>query len=178
MTILIHPGLGGSGPDHWQSLWQRANPDFVRVEQHDWKHPVCQEWVQVLDGYVLDAEPGSLLVAHSLGCHTLAHWALNAASPQAIGKINGALLVAPPDLDAPDPPALVLGFNPVPMMTLPFATIVVASSDDPYATIAYSRDCARAWGSAFESVGALGHINAESGIGEWREGLAYLQRLG
>jgi predicted alpha/beta hydrolase family esterase len=39
-SVLIHPGLNGSGPDHWHSHWEQAFPDFVRVQQADWDHPV------------------------------------------------------------------------------------------------------------------------------------------
>jgi len=39
-SVLIHPGLNGSGPDHWHSHWEQAFPDFVRVQQADWGHPV------------------------------------------------------------------------------------------------------------------------------------------
>ena len=73
MTTLILPGLGGSAPDHWQSLWQQSNPEFVRVEQRDWKHPVCSEWVEALDKSVAKSGEQCVIVAHSLGCHTVVH---------------------------------------------------------------------------------------------------------
>jgi uncharacterized protein len=33
--VLILPGLDNSGPEHWQTHWQKQNPHFVRVEQRD-----------------------------------------------------------------------------------------------------------------------------------------------
>jgi len=39
-SVLIHPGLNGSGPDHWHTHWEQAFPDFVRVQQADWDHLV------------------------------------------------------------------------------------------------------------------------------------------
>src|SRR3972149_6660062 len=32
-TILILPGVGGSGTEHWQTAWEKAFPCFQRVEQ-------------------------------------------------------------------------------------------------------------------------------------------------
>ena len=43
-SILIHPGLNGAGPDHWHTHWEQAFPDFVRVLQADWDHPVYDAW--------------------------------------------------------------------------------------------------------------------------------------
>ena len=47
---------------------------------------------------------------------------------------------------------------------------LVASSNDPYATLEHSADLAAAWGSKFVEAGAAGHINAESGHGPWPGG--------
>ena len=44
LTILIQPGLGGAGPDHWQTHWQQAFPGMQRVEQSNWETPVYEEW--------------------------------------------------------------------------------------------------------------------------------------
>jgi predicted alpha/beta hydrolase family esterase len=46
-SVLIHPGLNGSGPDHWHSHWEQAFPDFVRVQQADWGHPVYDAWASI-----------------------------------------------------------------------------------------------------------------------------------
>lgn len=176
MTVLIIPGYGGSGPGHWQTLWERQHPDFVRVEQRDWFHPVCEEWVSELGQAIDTAGSDTVLVAHSLGCHTVAHWAYRSES-QARTGIRGALLVAPPDLEAPGGPEGVSGFTPVPMQALPFRSILVASNNDPHAEIEVLKHFAMAWGSDFREVGACGHINAESGLDEWPQGLSMLQEL-
>lgn len=42
-SVLIHPGLGGAGDDHWQTHWEQAFPEFVRVQQADWDRPVYEE---------------------------------------------------------------------------------------------------------------------------------------
>lgn len=169
--ILILPGLGGSGPDHWQSRWEKADPACFRVQQGDWDHPVLEEWLAVLNDSVSRAGPEVVFVAHSLACLLVAHWAARSAVP-----VRAALLVAPPDPRGRNFPAAAAGFAPFPRQALPFPSTVVASSNDPYATLAFAKSCAAAWGSEFVSLGAAGHINAASGLGAWQEGCALLQQ--
>ena len=61
--VLIVPGLGGSGPDHWQSIWQREVPNAERVEQADWDRPVPSDWLRVL-AHATAERPGAVVVAH------------------------------------------------------------------------------------------------------------------
>lgn len=171
---LILPGIGDSGDGHWQSIWQAARPDFVRVQQRDWDNAVCAEWVDNLEQTVSEGDENVVLVAHSLGCLLVAHWAVRTHR-----KIKGALLVAPPDPDAAAEifRTMTSGFLPVPVQSFDFASVVVASSDDPYGDLDFSRSCAAAWGSCFVNVGAAGHINASSGLGSWCEGFALYRQL-
>lgn len=171
-TALILPGYLNSGPDHWQSLWENASPAFVRVGQRDWEHPICAEWVAVLDDAVARHGAGVVLVAHSLACHLVAHWAAATAR-----TVKGALLVAPPDPRSPNFPGAAVGFLPVPDRPFGFPSILVASANDPYAGLDFARRCAAAWGSRFVNAGAVGHINADSGLGDWREGIALFHQL-
>lgn len=170
--VLILPGYDSSGPEHWQSLWQRAHPEYRRVEQRDWTAPVCDEWVAALDHAVLAAAAPPVLVAHSLGCHTVVHHAARHGRP-----VRGALLVAPPDVDDPDFPPVIEGFRPVPRMPLPFPSIVVASSDDWYTTPDRAQALAEAWGSRFVLLERAGHINADAGFGPWPDGTRLLAEL-
>ncbi|RDV16254.1 alpha/beta hydrolase [Pontibacter diazotrophicus] len=172
-TILIVPGLGSSGPEHWQTLWGQQHPEFERVAQRDWDTPVCSEWVATLDEAVMQHEPAHVvLVAHSLACATVAIWA-----KQYRRSIKAALLVAPADTEAADFPEGTTGFALIPMEQLPFQSIVVASTNDPYVTEARAMQLAQAWGSEFVSIGEAGHINSDSGFGEWEEGLTLLKKL-
>lgn len=171
--VLLLPGIGDSGPAHWQSLWEAAQPDFVRVRQQDWEAPVCEAWCANLEAAATAAGEDAVLVAHSLGCLLVAHWAAVTAR-----RVKGALIVAPPDPAGPIFPAAAVGFAPVPLRALPFPSVVVASTDDPYASIAFAGDCARAWGSRLVSVGDRGHINTASALGAWPEGLALLREFG
>jgi uncharacterized protein len=171
-TTLILPGIGNSGPDHWQTLWEKRNPAFLRIQQRDWDHPVCDEWQVVLEESLARIGTNVVLVAHSLACALVAHWAAGTRL-----KIKGALLVAPPDPAGPNFPTEAVGFSPLPMRKLPFANIVVASTNDPYGSIEFAKSVASAWGSRFVSVGPAGHINASSGLGEWNEGFALYAQL-
>ncbi|BCK86323.1 hypothetical protein MIZ01_0077 [Sideroxyarcus emersonii] len=170
--VLILPGIGNSGPLHWQSLWERAHPDFVRVQQRDWDKPVCEEWVATLEAAVRQAGPRTILAAHSLGCLTVAHWASGPHSP-----IAAALLVAVPDPNGPNCPPDVTGYSHTPAQPFTFSSTVVISADDPYGSPEHAERLARAWGSRVVHIGARGHINAESGLGEWGEGYDLLQQL-
>ncbi len=174
MTLLIVPGLGGSGPAHWQTRWQALDLPCTRVEQRDWDAPKCREWVDTLERAVLAAPEPVVLVAHSLGCITVAHWAQRGS----VGRVRGALLVAPADVEQGIAVDLVSRcFAPIPRQRLLFRSIVVASIDDPFASLERARELALAWGAELEDVGAQGHINADSQLGDWAQGRAILQRL-
>ena len=171
-TTLILPGIGNSDSDHWQSHWEKANHSFVRIQQRDWNNPVCKEWVEVLESTLSHLGPDVILVAHSLACVLVSHWAETRKS-----KVRGALLVAPPNPDGPHFPKEARGFSPLPLSAFPFPSIVVASTNDPYGSIAFAKSVATAWGSRFISIGAAGHINSKSGLGEWKDGFSYFKQL-
>lgn len=175
-SCLILPGYGGSGPEHWQSRWEREHPGFSRVEQADWERPDREEWMARLDAAVAGAPSQVVLVAHSLACLLAAHWGAS-ARPEALDRIEGAFLVAPVDPAGPIFPAAARSFVPIPPGPLPFRSLLVASADDPYGSPGFSRACAAAWGSRLVEIGARGHINAASGIGNWEEGLGLLASL-
>ena len=82
-SVLIVPGYNNSGPEHWQSLWERAHPEYRRVMQRDWDSPERHEWVSALDEAIAQAPQPVVLVAHSLGCLAVVHWAARAREPQA-----------------------------------------------------------------------------------------------
>jgi pimeloyl-ACP methyl ester carboxylesterase len=104
--------------------------------------------------------PDTVIAAHSLGCLLAAHWLLRTSC-----KISGVLLVAVPDPEGPNFPKQAAGFAPVPGARFACAGIVVASTDDPYSSLEFSRRCANRWGGELINIGAMGHINAASGLG-------------
>ncbi|MGF6467374.1 putative alpha/beta hydrolase family esterase [Paraburkholderia youngii] len=176
-TKLVLPGYLDSGPGHWQTRWQALDPAFVRVRMPDWDHPSRDAWCRTLAATLDSLDAPVVFAAHSLGCLTTAFWASQYASAAQLAKVAGALLVAVPDPAEAHFPRDATGFAPVPLERLPFATIVVASSDDPYGGVPFSQTCASAWGSRWIGIGARGHINADSGLGDWDEGRGWLASL-
>jgi serine hydrolase len=177
LSILIIPGLGGSGPGHWQTLWQARLPRCSRVVQRDWDRPDRELWLQGLRQAVDAAGAPVVAVAHSLGCALIAHAA--ARWPALVRRsVRAALLVAPADVDSPErTPAETRGFAPLPRARLPFPATVIASHDDPFVTLDRARVLAAAWGADFVDAGSIGHINAASGLGDWRAGRRTLEAL-
>lgn len=171
-TILIHPGLNNSGPEHWQTHWEKRF-NFDRVQQDNWDTPVREEWIEALDWKVNEYNHDDIIiVGHSLACCTIAWWASHYNR-----KIKGALLVAPSDTEAKTYPAGTTGFKPMPLQKLPFASITVTTDDDYYVTRSRATQFANAWGSELINIGHGGHINVSSGHTEWNEGLTFLSKL-
>ncbi|GHC93278.1 alpha/beta hydrolase [Pseudorhodoferax aquiterrae] len=169
MRTLIIPGWRNSGPGHWQSLWEARLPDVTRVQQDDWVAPRRAAWLENTVRAILARPDPVLLVAHSLGCIVVAH-----LPPEAQARVHGALLVAPAD---PERRAVLVDFAPVPHARLPFRSTLVASTNDPYCPVRLAGAYARAWGSQLVRLPDAGHINVDSGHGEWPQGLELLRAL-
>lgn len=176
--VLLIPGIYNSGPTHWQSLWQTRHAGVARVEQADWDHPVCGTWVRALDDAIAALPQPPILVAHSLGCLVAVHWAARHHR-----AVHALLLVAVPDPSGPNFPADARGFAPLPaalpaLPTLPPKTrrVLMSSTTDPYSTPDFSAQCASAWNAKPVVLGARGHLNADSGLGDWPEGWALVER--
>ena len=173
MNINI-PGLRNSDDHHWQTIWEKEYPDeFYRVNQRDWEKPACDEWTERIEEELKGFDYSQLvLVGHSVGCVTIIKWFERYGH-----QIKGALFVAPSDVDKPNYPKYIQGFNPMPAKKLPFPSIVVASSDDHVVEIERAKIFARNWGSEFVALQNAGHIESKSGFGKWDEGLLFLKRL-
>jgi hypothetical protein len=174
VRILLVPGGGGSGPDHWDRRWEAEDERVERVIQPDWTGGDRAQWLAALDRYVRFSETPVVLVAHSLGNIVVAHWAATHSGP-----IIGALMVAPADVDADWPPegSVYRQFRPVPMNALGFPSILVASTNDQLLSPDRARTLATAWGSRLHIAGALGHIGSASQLGRWEEGRRLLDQL-
>jgi len=173
-NYLIIPGLGNSGPQHWQTCFETTGNNFSRVNQKEWDAPNCNDWVETIEKEIGKYDPSTvILIGHSLGCSTIAHWAR-----QTRYKIKGALLVGPSDIESPVYDFPAIGFAPIPLQNLSFKSIVVASSDDPWVSIERAGYFAKCWGSELINIGNAGHINAASGYGKWPDGLEILHQLG
>ncbi len=170
VTILMIPGLGDSGPGHWQSRWQAKLPTARRIEQVSWTKPERGPWVAAVRD-ALAAETGKpvVAVAHSLGVIALVAAVTGGEAPP---PIAGAFLVAPPSAETV---AAIAEIDPafLPFLTapLPCPSVMVASRNDPYGTYRASEDLALDWGSKLVDAGEAGHVNDASGHGPWPEGL-------
>ena len=176
IRYLIVPGWQGSSDDHWQSHWQRNLPNSARVEQDDWLTPRREDWVAALDRAVNASADPVILIAHSLGCVTVAHWSVH-ASLVSLRKVRGALLVAPADVERPACSPALRNFAPIPKHLLPFPSQVVGSDNDPAASAPRALQLARDWGAEAGILAGAGHINVKSGHQRWEQGFAYLYRL-
>lgn len=172
--MLLLPGWQNSGEGHWQTLWENYYGD-QRVLQHDWMTPRRGDWMAQLDVAVAEhPAPRLLLAAHSLGCHLVTAWSQHS---QYTGKIAGALLVAPPDTAQTDWPPLLPSWRTPVLERLPFPALLLSSTDDPFDQAGTAAQLATAWGATQVSLGTRGHVNADSGLGLWPQGRAYLRSL-
>ena len=171
--VLTLPGWQGSGPDHWQSRWERTY-GYQRVEQHDWQRPLRGDWIARLEDVLLSCSEPVVLVAHSLGCMAAVAWASHSKN---LARVKAALLVAPPDIARDDMRQILPSWTPQPLLKLPFKTVLLASGNDAFCSLERARAMALAWGSEFHDVGERGHLNAESSLADWPDAHAELARL-
>lgn len=172
--ILVLPGLGGIKSGHWQMRWTEKMRTAAIVEQAKWDEPNPDDWVDTIVKAVELAERPVVVVAHALAVIALVQ-----AAPRFVpGKAKGAFLVSPPDIELhPDASEEARAFGAVPRDPLPFPSLLVISSNDPYCSLERAADFATAWGSDFHEAGDAGHIDIASGHGPWPEGLLMFTRL-
>lgn len=175
-TCLLIPGRDHPRRGHWQSAWLHERDDCIGVDLGGWDDPVRSTWLSRIDQAVGMVSSPVVLVAHDLGCLAVAEWAA-LLGKRAARRVTGALLVAPPDPLAPGSDKRIRSFGAVPEAMLPFPAIVVASRNDPNATIERSRAIAAEWVSDFFDVGPLGHLDARSHLGHWPDGQRLLDIL-
>jgi predicted alpha/beta hydrolase family esterase len=151
------------------SLWEQAHPEYKRVEQRDWDVPERTDWVTTLDAAIRASSTPPIVVAHSLGCVTIAHWVAEQKG-RAAERIAAAMLVAPADVDAETAPEVVRGFRPIPLVPFSFPNVVVASRTDRYLTFERATELAKVWGGSLVDAGDAGHLNTDAGYGRWPAG--------
>lgn len=172
--ILIAPGLGNSGPDHWQRRWAERMATARIIEQHDWTTPLLSDWVdRIFHEIKLSTRP-VVLIGHSLAVPAIVHTAQLRLKDT---KVRGAFLVSPPDFESDAIPQTAQPFGNVPTDPLPFPSMVVASTSDPLVSVERAQGFAADWGSDFKLAGDAGHINVASGHGPWPEGLLMFGEL-
>jgi predicted alpha/beta hydrolase family esterase len=170
-TVLTLPGVDNSGPAHWQSVWERVHDNVHRVEQRDWTRPNCEDWVRAIDAAVQRQPVRPIIVAHSLGCLAAAQWL--ARSPS---RAHAVLLVAVPDPAGKQFPTGVTGFSTLPEKLLQDPLTLISSEDDPYASPEFSRSVSARWSATHLNIGANGHINEQTRLGEWSQAWAMVEK--
>ena len=179
---LVVPGFRGSGDSHWQTWLEQQLPHARRVDGIDWESPQVKVWsAQIVRVLELAIQP-VWIVAHSFGCLATI-W----ASHQIAHKIAGVFLVAPADPWRFAYGGLYEQFNndasvssiaeKLPKHLLPFPSVVIASTNDPWVKLTTAGFWAQHWGSYFINIGNAGHINIDSGFGPWPEGLSLLRQF-
>jgi len=178
-TVLIVPGLRDHVAEHWQTLLQNRLANVRSVPPLQVNGLDCQARVEAIQRELEQIDGDVVLVAHSAGVLMVAHWAARYQRP-----IKGALLAAPPDLEAqwpaayPSPDSLrANGWAPLPITELPFPSIVAASSNDHLASLEAVSAMARGWGSELVELGAVGHLNPAAGFGHWPQAEIFIQTL-
>ena len=174
VDILIAPGLGNSGPDHWQRRWADRMANAQIIEQADWDTPVLADWVDRIHQEIMLATRPVVLIGHSLSVAAIVHTAQLRLKDT---KVRGAFLVSPPDFEGEAIPEEALPFGSVPSDPLPFPSMVIASTTDPLVSVERAQGFAADWGSDFKLAGDAGHINAASGHGPWPEGMLMFGEL-
>jgi predicted alpha/beta hydrolase family esterase len=164
--VLLVPGLGDSGPGHWLSSWAREHPSFRRVAQSDAESPRLDAWAATVARAIDTCGAPPLVVAHGYGCLATvrAAWYFERT-------LAGALLVAPTD------PVRTGDAAKLPTRALPYASVLVAGSNDPTLKLMSAALMATRWGSRFVPLAGAGHVNEASGHDRWPEGLRLLAAL-
>jgi predicted alpha/beta hydrolase family esterase len=178
-TVLIVPGLREHVAEHWQTLLQARLGKVRSVPPLETDKLDCMARVRAIQHELEQIEGPVILVAHSAGVLMVAHWAAHYSRP-----IKGALLAAPPDLDAVWPanyPSSETlrnqGWNPLPQGPLPFRSIVAGSTNDHLATLPAVTRMAEGWGAELLNLGDVGHLNPAAGFGHWPQAEALILEL-
>ena len=164
--ILIVPGLRNSDNRHWQSLWQTRLPNSKRIQVDDWETPDLDKWKAGICAELNKLDKPAVIIAHSFG--TLASASIAAEFPD---KLAALFLVAPAD---PDKFRIA---HRLPKTSLRVPAKIIASSNDPWLTDSEAAYWALQWGTDFLRLKNVGHINSESNLGFWPEGIQLLQQL-
>lgn len=170
MQIVTVPGIGGSGPRHWQSMWEQE-PDFTgtRFAPSSWDRPEAVDWLEAVSRAVQELGPDVVVVAHSLGCLPVAHLAGRSLA------CRGIVLVAPPDVHGPAFPAAAVGFAELAAAPSTVPALLISSTDDPYCTPTVAARLAARWQADHVDVGPYRHLNEASDLGSWERGRALVQ---
>lgn len=173
-VIFLIPGYANSDENHWQTLWEKKYSGRVeRLMLEDFLSTSKEYWTSAILEMAKNIDKNYIVVAHSLGALSFAH----AYSENELKNLKAVMLVAPPDVEQNQNAAFLPEFSPIPDFKFNVPAVLVASSNDPFYEIERADEIAQKWGAELINVGPKGHINSESDLGDWPEGLELLQKL-
>ncbi|WP_231758455.1 RBBP9/YdeN family alpha/beta hydrolase [Microbulbifer elongatus] len=178
-TVLIVPGLRDHVEEHWQTHLESRLQRVCSVPPLTENRLDCDARIENIQRQIERISGDIILVAHSAGCLMVAHWAARYTR-----EIKGALLAAPPDMQADWPPQYPTpdtlreqGWEPLPQQPLPFPSILAASTNDYLASFNAAGHMAATWGSKLVNLGDVGHLNPASGYGPWPMADVFIEEL-
>lgn len=178
--VVLH-GWQGSGDGHWQQWLVRqlteAGRDVRFPTLADPDVPVLADWLADLRSALVGLPPdGYDVVAHSLSAVL---WLHHAADPGDSPRPARVALVSPPSphCDIPE----IAAFFPPPMdidavRRAADGTVLIAGDDDPYTPEGITAAYGLPLKMATTVIADGGHINVESGYGEWPAVLDWCNR--
>ena len=179
-TVLV-PGWNGSGPGHWQ-VWlgdqlTEAGREVRWPAFADVDHPELPDWLDALRASLAGLDDdGFDVVAHSLGAVL---WLHHVTDPGDAPRPARVALVAPPSpsLQA----AEIAAFLPPPfdidtVRRGADGTVLVGGDNDPHLPEGITAAYGVPLKMATTVVEGGGHLNTESGYGEWPAMLSWCRR--
>ncbi len=164
--VLILHGWGGSDFPHWQS-WLAGEVakdygcvSFLKLSNIDL--PDKDEWINELKHELEEFKPNIVI------CHSVANilW-FHICNEGKIREVEHLFLVVPPSLKC-DIKELE-SFFPCEIPTKLYAKkpLLITSTNDPYMTMQEADELQKALNIEMLVLQNAGHINSESGYGEW-----------
>jgi hypothetical protein len=164
-VLLLH-GWGGSDYPHWQS-WLASElskeygcVSFLRLSDFDF--PKKDAWREEVIKELQEFKPTIVI------CHSLANllW-FHLCNEENIADVEKLFLVAPPSLK--NEIEEVKSFFPVdaPKNLHAKEALLVCSTDDPYMSLDEAKSLQKELNIEMTTLQDAGHINADSGFGEW-----------
>lgn len=164
-NFLMVPGLNNSDANHWQSLWEARLHSVSRVEQLHWERAELDVWADQVAAQIKKTK-ARWVIAHSFGCLAT----VRALSRENL-QVEGIFLVAPAD---PDKFAVR---HLLPSSGLSVPATIVGSLTDPWFSWEKVEFLAKQWQTPLYCAGDAGHINSQSGHGQWTEGWVLFERF-
>jgi predicted alpha/beta hydrolase family esterase len=179
-TVVV-PGWQGSGDGHWQTWLEEqlhaAGRETRRPAFGDLDNPELDDWLKALRTALAELPPdGFDMVAHSLGAVL---WLHHAAAPRDAPRPARVALVSPPSPTTSIEEIAAFFPPPIDVDAVRHAadgTVLIAGDDDPYIPEGIATAYAAPLKIATTVIPGGGHVNVESGFGEWPAMLDWCNR--